>query len=135
MINSISKDKLPKNCGYVLSSNQLDCFLSENNITVHTDLIYFHSKTPGSLLYAYYWFPNDHIPYYRIYIQTGTVLNGDLKAAKKAVSDVVLPEFMKWINYILNLPENSTLFNKQPTFTATFENGIVDIKKDTLDET
>ena len=132
MINSIRKNKIPKNCGYVLSSNQLDCLLSENNITVHTDLIYYYSKTPGSLLYAHYWLPNNYMPYYRIYIQSGTVLGGDIKAAKRAVSDVVLPEFMKWINYILSLPENSTLFHKPPTFAATFEEGILDIKKDTL---
>jgi len=132
MLNSISKAKIPKNCGYVLSSNQLDRLLTENNITIHTDLIYHYSRIPGDLLYAYYWFPNDHVPYYRIYIQSGTVLSCDVKSAKKAVSEVVLPELMEWLKYILNLPENSTLFNKCPTFSATLENGELSIQKDTL---
>ena len=134
VINSISKDKIPKNCGYVLSSDQLNTLLAENNITIHTDLIYYYSKVPGQLLYAYYSFPNDHIPYYRIYIQSGTVLRREIKNAKKVVSDIVLPEFMAWLNYILKLPENSTLFNKQPTFTATLKNGNLDITKDTLED-
>ena len=130
MINSVSKDKIPKNCGYVLSSNQLGGLLSENNITIHTDLSYSHSKPSWLLLRACYWFPNKNVPYCRIYIQSGTVLREDIKAAKKAVSDEVLPELMKWLNYILNLPENSTVFNKTPTFTAAWENGKADIEKD-----
>ena len=131
MIDSISKQKSPKNCGYALSSDQLDHLLTENTITVHTDLYYYYSKIPGQLLYAYYGFPNNHIPYYRIYIQSGTVLKDDIKNAKQIMSDIVLPQFIKWLNYILSLPENSTVFNKQPTFIATFENGQVKIEKDT----
>lgn len=80
---------------------------------------------------AYYWFPNKNIPYYRIYIQSGSFLSADIKSARKAMSDIVLPEFIMWLNHILSLSENSTLFNVQPTFSAYFKNGEVNIKKDT----
>ena len=132
MIDYISKEKkLPKGCGYVLSSRQLGCLLEENDITIHTDLIYFYSKEPGALLYADYWRPNNHIPYYRIYMQSGTVLSGEVFAAKRAVEEVVLPEFIAWVKYVLELPENSTLFSgKCPAFSARFVDGKVEIEKD-----
>jgi len=134
MIDEIYKDKLPRNHGYVLRSSELEQLLTENNITVHTVLSYWFSRTTRTLLSVRYRLPTDYRPYYGIYMQTGSFLSGDAKAAKKAVSEVVLPELIKWLTYILNLPDNSTLFNIILGFSAIFENGEVVIVKDALDD-
>ena len=129
MINSISKQKIPKDRCFALKTNQLNDILDKNNIAIHTDLIYFLGKSPGAILYAYYWLPNNYIPYNRLYIQSGTVYKEDIQIAKNVINDTVLPEFENWLKHVFSLPDNSTVFNETPTFDATLTEGKIEIKR------
>jgi len=127
MINSISKDKLPKDYCYALKTSQLGDLLAKNNAAIHVDLNYSFSKWPGSILYAYYWLPNNYIPFNRIYIQSSAVHRQDIQAARAAVENTILPAFDLWLQQVFALPENSTGFNTQPTFGASLVNGEIEI--------
>lgn len=82
-INSISKPKLPKAYSYVLRSSQLDNLLISNNITIHTDLVYWLPQIIGSILEVHYWLPNNKVLYPRLYVRAGA-----------------LPEFSRWLKDI-----------------------------------
>ncbi len=127
MIDIISKGKLPRGYSYVLKSSELDRFLSENDIKLHTTLNYYWYKEQGHVLDAYYWFPNENVPYERLYIRSGTVRQNDAPKARAEMSQTVLPRFIKWIQSIWSLPENSTLLSREPTFDAVYKDGKIEI--------
>ena len=126
MIDSISKRKIPRDYCYVLKTSQLEELLIKNDIMIHTDLVY--SLSNELILSVSYWFPNDNVPYYRLYICAGTVSKKNIKTAKSALVNVVLPELENWLNIILKLPENSTMLNNSPTFYANFINDKAEIQ-------
>ena len=86
VVNSVSKNKIPKNYGFALKTSQINNVLDRNNITTYTDLFYIsnHSSHP-TLLFAYYWLPNNHIPYERICMQSEAVNKNDLLLAKTVI--------------------------------------------------
>lgn len=109
-INSISKPKLPKTYSYVLRSKQLNDLLISNNITIHTDLVYWLPQIIGSILEVHYWLPNHNIPYPRLYVRAGALPRSDIQTARIIMSDEVLPKFSNWLRDIQKHDYNSLYF-------------------------
>ena len=130
MIESISKDKIPKQYGFVLKTEQLNFVLNENNINIHTDLIYCFSqpKYIGNIFEAFFWTPNENVPYNRLYIRAGVLQKENVFRARIEMKEVVFPEFVLWIKAIMNLPSNSPFYGEELIFEALYINDELQIK-------
>ncbi|MEH7403653.1 hypothetical protein V7148_22115 [Gottfriedia acidiceleris] len=125
MINSISKPKIPKNYKYILKTSQLEEVLKENKCTIHVDLEYWLPQKIGNILEVHYWLPNSNVPYSRLYIRAGALDNKDVHEAREVMIKTVYPEFIKWLEYYLKLPENAPQLFKKPYFCAVYEENKV----------
>lgn len=110
-INSISKPKLPKAYSYVLCSSQLDNLLILNNITIHTDLVYWLPQIIGSILEVHYWLPNNKVLYPRLYVRAGALPKSDIQIARIIMADEVLPKFGRWLKDISKHDCDALYFN------------------------
>jgi hypothetical protein len=126
MINSVSKPKIPKDYKYILKTNQLEEILTKNKFSIHIDLNYWLPQEIGTILEAHYWLPNSNIPYNRLYIRAGALPNKDVRNAQEELITTVFPAFIKWLNFILKLPSNSSHFNESPYFNAIYKNNKVE---------
>ena len=130
MINSITKDKIPKQYSFVLKTKQLEELIISNDIKIHIDLIYnYSSQSIGSIFEAFYWLPNNNIPYNRLYIRAGALAKEYISIAREKMNEIILPEFKIWIMNILSLPNNSTYLFEEPYFHAIFQNNKIEIRK------
>ena len=127
-INSIQKPKITKGYGYVLKSSQLNEVLVENGFSVDTSLEYWKPQQLGSIFEAFYWFPNDYIPYTRLFIRAGALGKEDLQQARKEMIATVFPEFVKWLRRIVDEPDNSTILGEKLYFNAVFADGKIEIR-------
>ena len=112
MIKSISKQKIPKQYGYVLMTEHLNTVLNENGIDIHIDLDYrfFNQQIGKTIFEVHFWSPRTNTPYNRLYIRAGALQKEYVNFARKKLQEVVFPEFVKWIKAILDLPVNSPLY-------------------------
>jgi len=126
-MGSISKQKIPNNYSYVLKTGQLKKLLVDNNIRIHIDLNYClaFNIEQDSIFEAHYWFPNENIPYDRVYIRAGALPKENILNAREKLEKKVLPEFAVWIKNILSLPDNSTLLKHDLRFHAIFHTNDV----------
>lgn len=129
VIKSVSKNKIPNNYRYVIKTQQLENIVSDNEINIHIDLVYWLPQIVGTILEVHFWPPNNRILYNRLYVRAGALLKDDVKYAREKVTEVVLPEFIIWTKKILSLPANSPYLEKQLYFNATINNKILKIIK------
>ncbi len=127
MINSISKPKTSRDFPYVLKTSQLAEALLEADINIYVDLNYVQNK--ATVFSAYYWLPNQKVPYPRVYISVGVVHKDFYMNACRKMSESVIPLFVDWLQGILCLPENSPLLYSKPYFNATFADNRIAITK------
>ena len=120
LINSISKQRIPSKYSYVLKTGQLENLLTDNNINIHIELNYIFSSEMGSVFEAFYWLPNNNVPYDRVYIRARALPKENLTFMREKLDKVILPEFIVWINNIMALPDNSTLLKHNLHFHAVF---------------
>ena len=113
----IEKRKLPKGYSYALKSTMIENVFKENNITTYTHLIYCYSEI---FFDAHYLIPNQNVDYYRFYIRAGHVESIRRKEAMMFMQNSVIPEFIKWANELISLPENSTKLLEGPYFRRNF---------------
>ncbi|MFB7142848.1 hypothetical protein ACFCYN_24960 [Gottfriedia sp. NPDC056225] len=125
MIKSIAKPKIPKNYNYILKTGQLEEILIQNKCTIHVDLDYWLPQKIGSIFEVHFWLPNSNVPYKRLYIRAGALQNKDVKVAREVMTSTVFPEFHKWLQFYLKLPENAPQLFNTPYFCAVFENNKV----------
>lgn len=111
------KNRLPKGLSYALKTSILQKAFDDNKITTSTHLIYLKSEI---FFDAHYWLPNDNIDYCRFYIRSGYVKSEDRQRAHKFIQNTVIPDFIKWANEILSLPDNSPKLFNQPYFKRNF---------------
>lgn len=126
MIDAITKPKISRDYSFVLKTTQLEDFLKSNNIDINVNLDYWKPQEIGSIFEVHYWFPNQNIPYDRLYIRAGAVLKIDIQLARKSLTDEVFPAFLKWLMNIDMLKKSFTI-NEEPYFNACFENGLLSI--------
>ncbi len=125
MIASVSKPKLAAGLSYVLKTSQLATALANAGIDCHVDLVYWAPQTLGSILEAHYWLPNEDISYPRVYVRAGLVSSLLRSAASEALVSA-LPQFVRWLQEIIALPDNSPALRGTLYFNATFtEQGLV----------
>jgi len=105
MINSIEKNKIPKNLNFVLKTKQLEEIIINNDINIHIDLIYTNGIRP--IFEVFYLKPNQNISYNRLYIRAGTVLKINVNKAREQMNEKILPEFIIWIKKITKLIDNN----------------------------
>jgi hypothetical protein len=105
----------------------LDDLLKNNNFMIHTDLIFWLPKVIGTIFEVYFWFPNENVPYNRLYIRTGALLKDCAQSARIEMNTIVFPKFEIWLKGILQLPNNSTHLSGTPYFNAEYINGTVEI--------
>ena len=117
MIESISKQKIPSNYSYVLKTGQLEKLLAENDININVDLSFSFSAT---FFTAYFWLPNNRVPYRRVYIYAGVLPKEEVHIAREKLEQIVLPEFAIWIKGIMSLPDNSTKLKHNLCFDTEF---------------
>jgi hypothetical protein len=109
----IEKSKIPKGLSYPLKSSVLANALNAACITVQVHLIY---NSRNNFFEAFYWLPNENVDHDRFYIRTGSVASQDSMKAKDHMESIVIPEFIKWANDILSLPDNSPILQEKPYF-------------------
>lgn len=113
----VEKAKLPKGMSYPMKTSVLhDAFMAAG-IEVDTQIILAPSKI---FFDAYYWLPNDRLPYDRIYIRIGTIPNAEAHAARNYVEGVVIPELIAWLQNVLALPPESTQYHQEHNFWRDF---------------
>ncbi len=120
MIDSISKPKLPKGLSYVLKTSQLENALRDAGIDCHVDLVYWVPQSGGSILEAHYWLPNENVAYPRVYLRTGAVLSNARLPASEALLNRAIPQFVAWLQRILDLPDGSPALQATLYFNATY---------------
>ncbi|WP_088044593.1 hypothetical protein [Bacillus sp. EAC] len=125
MISSISKPKIPKEYTYILKTSQLEEILMQNKYTIHVDLVYWIPAEIGSILEVHYWLPTSNLPYSRLYIRAGALRTKDVKEAREEMITSVFPEFIKWLDFHMKLPDNAPQFFKTPYFSAIYENNNI----------
>lgn len=130
MIQSISKDKLPKDYGYVLQSSYFESVLKENGIGTHTDLIYtFSNQSVVYIFEVFYWMPNANIPHERLYVRAGAVSKMNIRPARNELAKTVIPRFLDWIIPILNAPTDSPIKQYNKSFCANYSDGVLSIQQ------
>lgn len=129
VIHSISKPNISKDYVYILRSSQLNELLLSNNFSIHTDLIYRLPSGTGSILEVFYLLPNNNVPYERLYVRAGALLKNEVQVARALMVDKVLPEFRRWLDDILQLPENSPILSQEIYFDAVYKSGEVRISR------
>lgn len=128
LINSIVKEKVPRDFAYTLKSSQLDEILVKNNISIRTDLLYSFSKGMGLMIEAFYMLPNIIVDENRLYVRVGALPKKDVPDARKLLMSQVLPELELWIKNIDDLPEDSSILLSEPKFFAFCKDGDVIIE-------
>ena len=126
-IDSITKRKIPKEYAYVLKSSQFNKLLSDNNILIHVDLVYCGPKSIASIFEAHYWFPNENVPYCRLYIRTSALLKEDAIIARELMVNEVFPHFIKWADALMKQPGDWAMLIGKPIFYAVFKDSMVEI--------
>jgi hypothetical protein len=129
MINSIKKPKFLAQYAYVLKTKQLEDTLINDNIDIHVDLYYWFPQIIGTILEGHFWLPNANVPYNRLYIRAGALLKEDVSLAREKMTEIVLPQFGKWVKTILSLPDNSPKLSGRLYFNAVFQNGELQINR------
>ena len=132
MIASISKDKIPKQFSFVLKTEQLNTVLNENEITIHTDLLYCFSRKYGSFFEVFFLPPKGNITYKRLYIRTYALQKESVFLARKVLIETVFPEFILWVKAIQDLPTDSSYQGKQQLISASFIYNVLEINKEML---
>ena len=125
LINSISKEKIPSQYSYVLKTGLLEKLLADYSISIHIDLNYCYFKNMSCIFEAYYWLPNDNVPYDRLYIRAGALPKENTLLAREKLEKIVLPKFAVWTKNILALPYNSSLLKHNLHFDAVFRTNEV----------
>src|SRR5689334_17374101 len=126
MIDSITKPKLAKGLSYVLKTSQLAKALSDAGIDCHVNLVYWVPRCGGSILEGHYWLPNENVAYPRVYVRAGVVPWTSRATASEALLAKALPEFVRWLQGILALPDESPALNGTHYFNAAYtDNGLV----------
>jgi hypothetical protein len=120
MIDSVSRPKLAKGLSYVLKTSQLAKAFSDAGIDCHVDLVYWVPRIGGSILEGHYWLPNENVPYPRVYVRAGVVPSPSRLAALEALLAIALPEFVRWLQGILALPDESPALNGTLYFNAAY---------------
>ncbi len=114
----IEKGKIPKGLSFVLKSSMLEKSLKIAKIDTNVHLIY---DPRHSFFEAFYWLPNENVPYERFYIRTGAVDAHIAKEAREYMVNRVLPEFITWAEEINRLPSNSPKLQERPHFSRCFQ--------------
>ena len=120
MIESISRPKLAKGRSYVLKTSQLTDALAAAGIDWRVDLVYWSPRSGGSILEGHYWPPNENVPYKRLYVRAGSVPSTQRPAAAEALRESALPQFIRWVQGLLVLPDGSPALAAEGYFNATF---------------
>ena len=120
MIDSVSKPKLPKGLSYALKTSQLAKAMSDAVIDCHVDLVYWVPQGGNSILEAHYWLPNANVAHPRVYVRAGAVSSALHAAAAELLLSSALPEFTRWLQAILRLPEGSPALRGTSYFNATY---------------
>lgn len=117
---TIDKDKLPKGSSYVLKTSVLQKVIEESGVDLNINLIYCGPPSKMPIFEVHFWLPNANVSYDRFYIRTGFVQSKHRKKISDLVNLIVLPEFIKWASYLVNLPINSTERKQELMFVAEY---------------
>ena len=132
MIVSSHRDKVPKQYGFALKTNQLEDIMADIDIPVHlfyNGTWYTRYSSSGEIFRVRYCLPDRFHDYTHLSISAGFLLKEEVFSARKELTEVVFPEFIVWIKNILALPDDSTYFSKTLYFSATFHNKQLIITK------
>ena len=88
----IQKDKIRKGFGYPLKSSLLEKALLEADITTDVHLIYGNNSR---LFEAFYWVPNENVPFDRFYVRTGAFEASRVSELRAELESSIIPEFIK----------------------------------------
>lgn len=103
----ITKSKLPKGFTYPLKSSLLKNSLEAAGISLPVTLRY---ETNAELVVASYFFPRTWEDYEKIHINSGSVKSRDSVQAREHLDNIVIPEFIVWLNGNLKSPDNSSKY-------------------------
>jgi hypothetical protein len=117
---TIEKKTLQKGHSYVLKTSLLTEALTEAGIECHLHLIYWMPKPEGSILQAFYWLPNENVPFRRVYLRAGSLPSEQRKSALEKLCSEGLPAFVAWLKRLVGLPDSSPIFNSEPFFDAEY---------------
>jgi hypothetical protein len=120
MIESVSRPRLAKGRSYVLKTSQLAEALASAGIDWHISLVYWTPQGGGSILEGHYWPPNENVPYPRVYVRAGSVPSELRPAAAEALREAALPQFIRWVQGLMALPDGSPVLSAGSYFNATF---------------
>lgn len=126
MIDFVSNPKPAKGLCYVLKVSQHAKALSDAGIDCHVDLVYWTPQSGGSILDGQYWLPNENVTYPRIYVRAGAVPSALRMSAMDALRVSALPQFVRWLQEIIALPDNSPALRGTLYFNATYtDDGLI----------
>jgi hypothetical protein len=106
-------NKLPKGQCYPLKPTVLAEALARAGIGIHTHLI----RAPGTLFDAYFWPPNQNVPYERLYVRIGSVSADRANDARRWAEDVMIAHLIQWIGAIMAADVKSPVRREEQTIT------------------
>lgn len=121
----IERPKLSKRRAYVLKTLILQEALESAKIRVPVHLVFWTPTIDGSILEAFYWLPNQHVPYARVYIRAGSLPKELHRDAFLKLQASALPALVRWLSRLIELPDSSPLLHVEPHFDARYEGGRV----------
>lgn len=122
MDNTIDKAKLPKGMSYILKTSELQNAMAGSDTTVKLHINYRYNKIWNRVFDCKYWLPNANVDHRRLYVTTLAVRVADKQQITEEFLSVVLPQFIKWVDMLNALPDNSSFLKRGVAFTTTFIN-------------
>ena len=124
----IEKPKVRKGFSYALQSSMLKEAIDGGGLDCNVHLVYWTPQLLGSIVEAHYWLPNENVDYDRFYIRAGVVRAEERAESKAWLSEVAIPELIRRMTFIMQLPTGSNQREAGLFFDALRVNGQFVIK-------
>lgn len=91
-------------------------------------ILRYWTPRPGhvSVLSAEWWLPNENRGT-TLFIRSGSLPVEELKPARVQLEEAVLPQIRAWVSAVINLPPSSPQLAARPRFSATRDDGILQV--------
>lgn len=127
----IEKPKTKKGLSYVLQSSAITEVFEKLGLDFNVIIRYWTPHkidTPCYIFECELWLPNQNVNFERYYITIAAVKTEYKLPSKLLIEQEVMPQFIAWLENIIQLPDNSTYFRKKIFFRAKIILGKIHIE-------
>lgn len=128
-----SRDKVSKDLQYPLTASQVETLWLPFNSKVELNLNFQIGQNPKSepfyVFRAHYLLPNENVRHDRVAVYIHAVPTEAMNAICPVLDRDLLPSFKSWLERLVRLPENSSVFTGGSlTMSAQYSSGKLSIQ-------